>query len=232
MAVQCPQCAVDNNPGARFCKACGTPLAAPAGEERRCPNGHKMEADWKTCAWCGAAPGAAGGEQPAAGGEQPVRRKTVQENQEGKPPLQGTKKETRPEEPPPPAPRRGHTVVIPPPGKEAAPGDNGKRLVGWLVSYGQDPLGKAWELREGRHVIGASPADTIVITGDSAISQGHATLLYRRGQFLFEDNLSTNGSFVNGQEVLDKQPLHHGDVITLGATELLLTVVPGAASDA
>lgn len=43
-------------------------------------------------------------------------------------------------------------------------------------------------------------------------------LLYRRGKFLFQDNLSTNGSFVNGEKAIGQIELKNYDEIKLGNT--------------
>ncbi|MBF0497841.1 MAG: FHA domain-containing protein, partial [Deltaproteobacteria bacterium] len=46
-----------------------------------------------------------------------------------------------------------------------------------------------------------------------------------RGKFLFRDNLSTNGSFVNGQDVDGDVELANFDEITTGQTILRLVKV-------
>ncbi|MGZ4205134.1 MAG: zinc-ribbon domain-containing protein [Actinomycetota bacterium] len=49
--MNCPNCGVENRPGAKFCKQCGSSLALV------CPNGHPIEANAEFCDECGASVG-------------------------------------------------------------------------------------------------------------------------------------------------------------------------------
>jgi pSer/pThr/pTyr-binding forkhead associated (FHA) protein len=98
------------------------------------------------------------------------------------------------------------------------------KLVAFLLTYSIDPMGQYYEVREGRHIIGGGERADIFIPNDSLMSSEHAILLYRRGRFFFQDNLSTNGSFINGQEAVGQIKLNNYDEITVGSTTLRLVM--------
>lgn len=92
----------------------------------------------------------------------------------------------------------------------------GSRLVGWLVTYTLDPLGVAFDIREGKNYIGKDFTCGINIA-DPMVSGVHAVILYRAGKFRIKDNLSSNGTFVNGEDIEDQHyELHDGDTIQIG----------------
>lgn len=100
-------------------------------------------------------------------------------------------------------------------------GKDGKRMVGWLVSYTLNPLGVDFKIYEGKNFIGKD-ADCTVCIPDQGVSGKHATLLFRSGKFRLRDNLSSNGTFVNGQDLEDETyTLHDGDIIQIGNTQLM-----------
>jgi pSer/pThr/pTyr-binding forkhead associated (FHA) protein len=74
--------------------------------------------------------------------------------------------------------------------------------------------------RAGDHALrmGRSP-DNDVILRDPATSGHHARLERRGEQFWVVDLGSTNGTFVNGESVQEKQ-LNHGDRLTVGQNSL------------
>lgn len=107
-----------------------------------------------------------------------------------------------------------------------------RKLVGWLVSYTLSDLGVDFRLYEGQNNVGRDAKNTVRITEDGSISSHHATILYRGGQFYLRDEMSTNPSFVNSQEVLPGMTakLADGDSIQVGKTTLLLrfSVLPNS----
>jgi hypothetical protein len=58
-----------------------------------------------------------------------------------------------------------------------------------------------------------------VILEDTRVSRHHAQLRYRQKRFWVADLGSTNGTYVNGQQV-EEQALRDGDVLSLGGLEL------------
>lgn len=87
-----------------------------------------------------------------------------------------------------------------------------RQQVGWLrVEY---------KLYEGRNTIGRDASCDISIH-DSIASMNHATILFRNGKFAIKDDMSSHGTFVNGEDIdLDAVYLKDGDVITIGETIL------------
>jgi len=94
-----------------------------------------------------------------------------------------------------------------------------RKLVGWLVSYTLDELGMDFRLYEGKNVIGSDVSSDIAVLQDKSVSGKHATILYRNNKFLLRDELSTNGTFLNGEIVEVETPvLQDGDIIKVGNT--------------
>jgi pSer/pThr/pTyr-binding forkhead associated (FHA) protein len=79
--------------------------------------------------------------------------------------------------------------------------------------------------RVGDHALrlGRSP-DNDVILRDPATSGHHARLERRGDQFWLVDLGSTNGTFVNGESIQEKQ-LIHGDRLTLGQNSVHFSLI-------
>ena len=98
---------------------------------------------------------------------------------------------------------------------------NAAKLVGWLVTYSLDPNGIDYRLFEGRNIIGRDFNCSVCIN-DNKVSGQHAILLYRNEKFRIKDNLSVNGTMVNGEDIDDdSRLLNDGDIIQIGDTVLL-----------
>lgn len=96
-----------------------------------------------------------------------------------------------------------------------------RKLVGWLVSFTLDPMGVDFQLYEGRNIIGRSE-DCQAVINDRTVSGEHAIILFRAGKFSIRDNQSTQGTYVNNEDIeLDTRYLNDGDIIRLGKTTLL-----------
>jgi hypothetical protein len=95
-----------------------------------------------------------------------------------------------------------------------------RKLVAWLVTFDKNPNGKDFKLFEGRNVIGSQKGNDIIIDFDSTISAKHLTILFRTNEFLFKDELSTNGTYING--IMENSgSLKDGDIIKISETEFL-----------
>lgn len=100
-----------------------------------------------------------------------------------------------------------------------------RKLVGWLSCFTWEPFGKSYEIREGKTYVGTSPEQNIVID-DPEMSREHAQFLFRGGKLRLKDNFSTNGSFVNGEDIEDDpRILADGDEIQMGKTVFRLRFV-------
>ena len=98
---------------------------------------------------------------------------------------------------------------------------NAAKLVGWLVTYSLDPNGIDYRLFEGRNIIGRDFNCSVCIN-DNKVSGQHAILLYRNEKLRIKDNLSVNGTMVNGEDIDDdSRLLNDGDIIQIGDTVLL-----------
>ncbi|TMF33101.1 MAG: FHA domain-containing protein [Chloroflexi bacterium] len=71
--------------------------------------------------------------------------------------------------------------------------------------------------------IGRSP-DNDIILRDPATSGHHARLERRADQFWVVDLGSTNGTFVNGESIQEKQ-LNHGDRLTVGQNSVHFSLI-------
>jgi pSer/pThr/pTyr-binding forkhead associated (FHA) protein len=72
------------------------------------------------------------------------------------------------------------------------------------------PLEKA-EIGIGRDLAGE------VVINDAEVSRHHARMVRQpSGEYVIEDNGSTNGTFINGDRVSSPQLVHDGDIIGLG----------------
>lgn len=126
-----------------------------------------------------------------------------------------------------PAPKAtvgGGTVIRPPRG---AANVNGRKLVGFLVTYNRNPLGKAFELYEGKNYIGRDRSCDICVGDDNQMSGRHMSILYRNvdNKFKYRDEQSSNGTFVN-KELSDEGELQNFDIIRLGGTVFIFIAIP------
>jgi pSer/pThr/pTyr-binding forkhead associated (FHA) protein len=72
---------------------------------------------------------------------------------------------------------------------------------------------------KGRLLIGRDPNLCDVVLDDRDVSRQHARIRQEGKEFFIYDDASMNGTFVNGQRI-DRAPLHDGDRIEVGNTEL------------
>ncbi|MGH9769899.1 MAG: FHA domain-containing protein [Blastocatellia bacterium] len=93
------------------------------------------------------------------------------------------------------------------------------RIVGWLVTYSHNPDGEDYHIYAGYNRIGANPVCDIVLQDDT-VSGSHSIIVYRDGRCLIKDDLSRNGTFVNGREITEAHPLQSYDQIRIGNTYL------------
>ena len=124
----------------------------------------------------------------------------------------------------PQKPIGGGTVIRPPKG---AASTQGRKLVGFLVTYNRNPLGKAYNIYEGKNFIGRDRSCDISVPEDNQMSGRHMSILYRNvdNKFKYRDEQSSNGTFVN-KELSDEGELQNYDIIRLGGTVFIFIAIP------
>jgi len=250
----CPSCQITNDTGAIYCKACRTMLNqkknnTSLNNEKFCPEGHPLDPDTLECHHCNANENWQNektmnensktlNENSRTMNENSrtmnENSKTMNENSKTMNENSRTIYESEHKNGATNNIRRStimlkskkKTKVI----QTSQPSDDvitieQRKLGGFLVTFSDNPAGEYFEIREGRHTIGTSNACDICITFDNGISDEHALLLFRRNKMFFRDNMSTNGSFVNGEEVFQDIEVFHNDEITIGNTLLKLIII-------
>jgi len=79
-----------------------------------------------------------------------------------------------------------------------------------------------------RIAVGRSRDSDIPLLGDLRASRKHCEILRRGWHWTIVDMGSTNGTFVNGEPITRPTVLQHGDVIQIGACELVALNEPEA----
>ena len=88
-------------------------------------------------------------------------------------------------------------------------------------------------LEEGEFLMGRATTGEGRLGEDPELSRNHARIARRAGdQLTIEDLGSTNGTFVNGKQVEEAQPLRPGDTIKVGTTTMQVLDETGAAPQA
>jgi len=83
--------------------------------------------------------------------------------------------------------------------------------------------GTRFPLRRGETVVGRSPYCTIVLSNALA-SRQHCALRLDGDTLLVTDLTSANGTWVNGERVVEPRPLRHGDLVRVGTDVLEVRV--------
>ncbi len=81
---------------------------------------------------------------------------------------------------------------------------------------------KSVRLTTNRMTIGRDPTNEVTLTEDPYISRYHCSITFEEGQFWIEDLGSKNGTKVNGAEILDREALQRGDIVTVGGTNFMI----------
>lgn len=64
-----------------------------------------------------------------------------------------------------------------------------------------------------------------ILLDDSKVSKRHAKITFEDGRFMLWDFGSTNGTFVNNQQIREATVLKEGDVIQIGRTEFVFKLL-------
>lgn len=250
--IECTSCHTLNPDSESACLMCSLPLPAalhsgPA--PLRCPAGHPIDPSWRSCPYCDrlqavGRPDSAGRstrlEATAAGSPFPAAPPAFAPTAVQSPGPAGSRA-TRLEATPQ-APRRTVLAEAPPPPSEptaikAPIGPSGsvqqvasRPLVGVLAAPGFGPGGSVFAVRQGKNVIGSDRASDVCLSADPRVSLEHALLLHRGSGFYLADRMSTNGTWVNDEEVPANGTvvLRDRDRIRCGEAELIFFIIERA----
>ena len=215
--MKCPSCGKENSAGAKFCKHCGSSLDP---KFKTCKNGHNYDSSLSECPYCPQSE-VATVLQTATQSQKTVVDKQV--NIKTSPYISKTKagdaKTSIASQP-------QKTII-----KEESPKEKtvqktptGKKLAGWIVSFDLDPSGADFKILEGRNKLGKSNYCNIVVN-DESISDEHALLFYGDNKIILQDELSTNGTFVNGKKINERVQLKDGDKIKFGDISFIVKII-------
>jgi pSer/pThr/pTyr-binding forkhead associated (FHA) protein len=90
-----------------------------------------------------------------------------------------------------------------------------------LVILSEGLTGKAHELKVDKTTVGRVEDNTFQIA-EPSVSSHHCEVLRRGGEIVVRDLHSTNGTFINGQQVATEAVLKPGQILRLGQIELRL----------
>jgi hypothetical protein len=105
-----------------------------------------------------------------------------------------------------------------------------KVLVGFLVTFQNDPSGSFWPIHSGRTALGRSAGEGIDIAlQDASASSRHASIHAdpATGQAFVEDDGSRNGSFLNEARLTsgERRQLRDNDRLRLGSTTFVVKLL-------
>ena len=91
-----------------------------------------------------------------------------------------------------------------------------------MVTFDIEEFGTDYKIFEGRNLIGKKSTCDITVL-DNEVSSEHAVILFRKDKFEISDQMSTNGTVLNGELLESHKPnlLVDGDEIVVGKTSLL-----------
>jgi pSer/pThr/pTyr-binding forkhead associated (FHA) protein len=90
-----------------------------------------------------------------------------------------------------------------------------------LVILSEGLTGTAHELTVDKTTIGRVDDNTFAIP-EGSVSSHHCEVLLRGSEIVIRDLNSTNGTFINGNQVTGEAPLRPGQILRLGQIELRL----------
>jgi pSer/pThr/pTyr-binding forkhead associated (FHA) protein len=93
-----------------------------------------------------------------------------------------------------------------------------------LVVVGGRHANQAIPVRRENFLIGRDK-DCQLRLGCNLVSRRHCAILVQDGRILIDDLHSTNGTFLNGEEVSGPQEVHHGDHLNVGTFEFQVHAV-------
>lgn len=208
--------------------------------ERLCPAGkHALDPGWSKCPYCEAESGAKSPSRPQTeAAPKAAGRRSTQIDPGG---TAGSPDETRVNAAAA-VPARKHTMVNPQSGGSSEVerhAGGGRRLMGILTTFTWSRLGALYKLYDGRNYAGSGNVSAnnnvqcnVYVPEDGTMSGSHFLILFQGSKVIISDTLSTNGTFVNGDQI-DTRGIDLPDnaVIKAGATVFVFQRIrsaPGA----
>jgi hypothetical protein len=194
--------------------------------DKRCENGHFIDESWDLCPYCPAEskdaevpivrPTRFGANESHTRGAAPTAAPAA-----APPPLAARRSEgTRNESGLAQAPPMERTIAV---ARSLDPSAQQKRyVVGWLIGVNGNSRGESYAVRMGRNVLGRDRRSDIVVNDDQASSH-HADLVFRpeERRYILMDHNSTNGTYVNEEEIEPRRDLSTSDIIRIGSHKFL-----------
>jgi len=192
--------------------------------DKRCDNGHFIDESWDLCPYC---PAVSGKEIPVivpnrsrtsdAAASGPSRPQSVVVPREVPKVGHEPRTSVRIESPQPTPERTASAARIDPSLLTAR-----RYVVGWLVGVAGSVRGESYPIRIGRNILGRDRKSDIVLTDEQA-STHHADLVFRLDEkrFILMDHNSTNGTYVNEEEIAPRRDLQPRDEIRIGSQKFL-----------
>ena len=90
-----------------------------------------------------------------------------------------------------------------------------------LVLLSEGFTGRSYELKVEKTTVGRVSDNAFEIP-DASVSSHHAEILLRGSEVVVHDLNSTNGTFINGQQITNESPLKPGQILRLGTIEMRL----------
>ena len=205
--------------------------------DKRCENGHFIDESWDLCPYCPADNSEAEIPivRPSRFQQEAMRPAPVAAPPPAPPPAVAPAaavpipdRDRMPTMTPPPAVPRHEPVVVQPPPMERTvavqkiTGSAKRYVVGWLVGLDGPARGESYPVRIGRNVLGRDKRSDIIVQDDQASSH-HADLVFRpeERRFILMDHNSTNGTYVNDQEIEPRRDLAANDIVRIGSQRFL-----------
>lgn len=100
-----------------------------------------------------------------------------------------------------------------------------------LVILSEGMTGRTHELTVDKTTVGRVEDNTLQIS-EASVSSHHAEILLRGSEVIIKDLNSTNGTFINGEQITGEAPLKSGQILRLGKIELRLETAASGATAA
>ncbi len=95
------------------------------------------------------------------------------------------------------------------------------QIMARLVILSEGLTGKAFELTAEKTTIGRVD-DNMFAIPEASVSSHHAEVLVRGGGVVIRDSNSTNGTFINGNQITGEAGIKPGQILRLGQIEMRL----------